>query len=204
MRNIRRMVNIGYVAVESITPCREYQGYRNHAGYGVRSHRRPARVHVWVWVQVNGPVPEGMQILHKCDNPPCFRYDHLILGDHDKNMADMKSKGRARNKFPRNRRLTTEDVAALKTRYVPKSGTDGLYALAKEYGVTYRVVRQAIMGLILLVMLSGCGILQANHSNDPKSCRERAAYHVGSIYPDPNNLHTAIDAICGTKDTVVP
>jgi hypothetical protein len=35
-----------------------------------------------------------MLVLHDCDNPPCFRLDHLRLGTHAENMADMRAKGR--------------------------------------------------------------------------------------------------------------
>jgi HNH endonuclease len=48
-----------------------------------------------VWEQVNGPIPEGMVVMHLCDNPPCYRYDHLRLGTNADNMADMVAKGRA-------------------------------------------------------------------------------------------------------------
>ena len=37
-------------------------------------------LHRWVWEQVNGPIPPGMVVMHRCDNPPCFRLDHLMLG----------------------------------------------------------------------------------------------------------------------------
>jgi hypothetical protein len=37
----------------------------------------------------------------------------------------------------------------------------------------------------------------ANHSNDPQGCRERTARYIGTVYPDPNALATALEAICG-------
>lgn len=46
------------------------------------------------WQLVNGPIPSGIHVLHKCDRTICVRPDHLFLGTHADNMADMKAKGR--------------------------------------------------------------------------------------------------------------
>jgi hypothetical protein len=50
---------------------------------------------------VNGPIPDGAWVLHRCDNPPCCNPAHLFLGDAAANVADMVAKGRHR---PRGRR----------------------------------------------------------------------------------------------------
>ena len=84
------------------TPCREWQGGKNGVGYGViyREPRKPNGklsawlVHHWVWTLANGPILDGMVVLHRCDNPPCFRLDHLVLGTRGDNHRDMVSKGR--------------------------------------------------------------------------------------------------------------
>lgn len=78
------------------TPCREWQGSRTWFGYGsIWREGRTWVVHRWVWTLANGPIPEGMRVLHRCDNPPCFRLDHLFLGTHQDNMTDMVEKGRS-------------------------------------------------------------------------------------------------------------
>ena len=78
-----------------MTDCREIQGGRTAGGYGrITRDGKRGYLHRWVWEQVNGPIPPGMQVLHRCDNPPCFRYDHLFLGTQADNMHDMFSKGR--------------------------------------------------------------------------------------------------------------
>lgn len=58
-------------------------------------------VHRLVFTVVNGPIPDGMVVMHKCDNPPCVNPDHLRLGTQLDNIADCKSKGRARNAHSR-------------------------------------------------------------------------------------------------------
>jgi hypothetical protein len=46
------------------------------------------------WTIHNGPIPDSLYVLHKCDNPPCSNPDHLFLGTHLENIADMVAKGR--------------------------------------------------------------------------------------------------------------
>lgn len=69
--------------------------------------------------QVTGPLPAGVNVLHHCDNPPCFRFDHLFLGTQADNVADMVAKGRARGgRLPGERNphayLTAETVRRIR------------------------------------------------------------------------------------------
>lgn len=80
--------------------CWEYIGRRDN-GYGsfyagvdvgyVGAHRYSWEIH-------NGKIPEGLWVLHHCDNPPCCNPKHLFLGDHQANVDDRERKGR--NKLP--------------------------------------------------------------------------------------------------------
>lgn len=68
---------------------------RPEEGYGAfwlnGRHQPASRVS---WMITNGPIPEGMKALHKCDNPSCVNPSHLFLGTNDDNMADRSAKGR--------------------------------------------------------------------------------------------------------------
>jgi hypothetical protein len=79
------------------TPCREWQGARLvNGGYGaIRRGGKVWRVHRWVMAQVHGEQAiQGKVVMHLCDNPPCFRLDHLAIGTQADNMADRNAKGR--------------------------------------------------------------------------------------------------------------
>lgn len=71
----------------------------NGKGYGQMSvggrRGRPHLAHRLSWQMHRGPIPEGMSVLHRCDNPPCVNPEHLFLGTRADNNNDMRAKGRA-------------------------------------------------------------------------------------------------------------
>lgn len=76
------------------TSCREAAG-RTADNYGqVWYQGRQWRAHRAEWHKIHDSIPDGMHVLHHCDNPPCFEITHLFLGTNADNIEDKVAKGR--------------------------------------------------------------------------------------------------------------
>lgn len=77
------------------TDCWHWCGVRNTFGYGRMTYQGRSQVaHRLAWIAWNGPIPEGMYVLHRCDNRACVNPDHLWLGTYSDNLRDCWAKGR--------------------------------------------------------------------------------------------------------------
>lgn len=83
------------VRVPELGPCLEWGGRRDSFGYG-QVHRDGVSktAHRYAYEQAHGPIPAGLDVLHRCDNPPCGQDSHLFLGNDLANMRDKMAKGR--------------------------------------------------------------------------------------------------------------
>ena len=114
--------------------CAEWPFYRDPHGYGrvtsQLAHRR-------VWELAHGPIPVGLCVLHRCDNPPCVNPAHLFLGTIQDNNADMIAKGRKARLIgtghPR-AKLTEVDVMAIRSDDRPQR------VIADDYGICHATV----------------------------------------------------------------
>jgi hypothetical protein len=130
--------------------CWEWKGTRSRGskGYGVIGlgpGAGNAFVHRLVYELLVGPVPDGLCVLHHCDNPPCCRPDHLFLGTRGDNAEDRHAKGRDyRGPRPWATKLTAEQVAAIWREY--RASGIGHKRLAKKHGVSASAVRHILRG----------------------------------------------------------
>lgn len=77
--------------------CLEYQGCLLPNGYSkIGRSGKTYLGHRLAWLLSGKDIPEGMCVLHKCDNRRCVNVEHLFLGSKFDNMQDMLSKGRHR------------------------------------------------------------------------------------------------------------
>ena len=75
---------------------RIWHGAFEHAGYGrITIGRRGVKAHRAAWKEVNGPIPNGMCVLHKniCHTKACINPEHLYLGTHHDNTMDIVANG---------------------------------------------------------------------------------------------------------------
>lgn len=84
-------------------PCHVWIGATRAEGYGAFKFRgKIAKAHRVSWILEEGEIPDGICVLHKCDNPPCVRHAHHFLGTRAENVADAVAKGRMVFHAPRN------------------------------------------------------------------------------------------------------
>lgn len=122
-----------------MTPCKPCKNKPERNGYGRESRdgKRYAS-HRLAYADAYGPIPAGLHVCHRCDNPSCVNPEHLFLGTDTDNQADKKAKGRAcRGETRPLARLTAQAVAEI--RQSSRSGRQ----LAKEYGVDRTTVDRA-------------------------------------------------------------
>lgn len=118
--------------------CLIWTGCKNRDGYGKISRNGQERlVHRLAWEDANGPIPEGMVIRHRCDNPSCHRADHLLLGTHADNVRDRVERAGRKSK------LSADEVAVAKALH--SCGAKAVF-LAKALGVSPATMHRYLNG----------------------------------------------------------
>jgi hypothetical protein len=121
--------------------CRVWLGHHDAAGYGFVTYQgRSWRIHRLIWTLANGPIAEGLDVLHSCDNPPCGRLEHLFLGTDLDNATDRIAKGRQRRGY-----RSPSDLEVL---FIRQSWAVGLSQsfLARETGISQSYISDLVLG----------------------------------------------------------
>lgn len=118
------------IEVNTTNGCWEWQGRNNGAGYGKIGDKLAHRLS---FAEFCGPIPDGMLVCHRCDNPPCINPEHLFLGTNEDNLRDCREK--KRNNFgARNGSAKLTDGQVVEIINLRRSGRT-----IKEIGDTYGV-----------------------------------------------------------------
>lgn len=137
-----------WAKVEKTEDCWLWRAAVSPRGYGIfglGTLERNRAAHRYSWELHFGPIPEGIYVCHHCDNPPCVRPEHLFLGDHAANMADMAAKGRALYGEKHNLVILSEpDV--LEIRRLWQAGGKTQVEIAEMFGTNKANVSQIVRG----------------------------------------------------------
>ncbi len=132
--------------------CWPWTGYRLPGGYGQIGEGpaggRKLYAHRVAYELVNGPLPEGVLALHRCDNPPCCNPAHLFPGTNQDNTADMDRKGRRGEHHPvgsLNGRAVLTSPAVQEIRQLHAQGI-GYRRLAQMFGVGMSTIARVVRG----------------------------------------------------------
>lgn len=107
--------------------CWPWLGATQGVGYGQMCVAgKHQLVHRMAWLAFKGPIPEGLDVLHTCDNPICRYPGHLWVGTAKDNAMDKIRKGRYRNG---NRKLSEAEVREIRQSPLQNG------VLAFDYGV---------------------------------------------------------------------
>lgn len=126
------------VRIRGFKECWDWLGYTRPDGYGEAG----MDYDIWLahrlsWTLVRGAIPEGLCVLHRCDNPRCVNPYHLFLGTRTDNATDRTLKGRSAKK------LTAEKVLEIRQLL---AADRPLRQIARQFGVSNTMINYIKLG----------------------------------------------------------
>lgn len=131
---------VGRSEADPTTGCIEFQGSQTRGGYRrVRYRQKWVGAHQAVWDYWNGAPPQGLHVLHTCDNRACCNPLHLYLGTNSQNIRDKVERDRSEKS------LNIALASKIKSRLaegLPQS------TIAEEFGICQPTVSKINSGKI--------------------------------------------------------
>lgn len=128
--------------------CYVWLNAKFKSGYGQFGVRGKSKLaHRIAWEIANGAIPDGLCVLHKCDNPGCVNPDHLFLGTQKDNVRDMVDKKRYSKRTGESgglAKLKEAQVLEIRERYA--AGGISQAVLGKQYGVCQSNIAAIVSG----------------------------------------------------------
>jgi len=127
--------------------CWLWTASKNNKGYGTLGlGSKTFRAHRVAWTIANGPIPDGLCVLHHCDNRLCQNPACLFLGTKADNNADRDRKGRqvpgaAYGELNGQAKLTVQSVRDIRKR---AAEGESRHALARECGVSRQTIDNVV------------------------------------------------------------
>lgn len=126
---------------------------RTKDGYGSfwdgtkrNGHNYQQGAHRWAYKNWIGQIPEGMEVCHSCDNPPCVNPKHLYADTHHNNASRAWKLGRQifrKGELNGRAKITERDVIDIRRR---RRKGESLVDLAREYDLNPVTVGSIVSG----------------------------------------------------------
>jgi len=138
-----------WVDISEPDNCWQWKEARKGEYGKYRLDGRRMGAHRVAWELTNGPVPAGMEVCHRCDNPCCVNPAHLFVGTHQDNMMDAYIKGRIApppafiklGVENHSAKLTETDVKNIRARY---SSGETQTSIAQDFPVSNQQISEIV------------------------------------------------------------
>lgn len=130
--------------------CWEWRGFVHPTGYGQMARDASGRninTNRAAYLVTKGDIPDGLWILHTCDNRLCCNPDHLWAGTPKENTHDMIAKGRRRgpSEVARGEDITLSKLTEEMVRAMRAEPPMTFKALGEKYGVSAGTANKVIL-----------------------------------------------------------
>ena len=130
------------------TSCWDWTGSPSGFHYGmIGLNGSYIRTHRASWEMHFGQIPNGLCVLHKCDNRRCVRPDHIFLGTKSSNNADRYIKGRDARGVRNGRSVLNDEIVIKIKRLYRPNRVFGARKIAAKLGLNYSTVNGVVGGV---------------------------------------------------------